>query len=409
MPASIHPPVQLHLVLDERSYDEGGSLEMARRFTAVAPTEVVRASKGLQRANVLRFDVGDDVVTGEAERNPLWRDALAAWLDEEFAETSALVARENDARRNNGEEAVRFAWAEVKFGSGPVIAVRMKDSVIPPEAAGFVARARTLLAQGAFGYDPIASIRIPACASIAAQRAEAPDAADATDKGSLEALRAVGREERGSSSASDIVEALEEAAGIDDELEGGRAASNPDGQNAWATTGVQHDGPSRAELDEALAEAEAALRRGDDPTDVDSEERDAQPSDMVASVRTDVPPVHVVRDQAERSSDREGKRTGGGEGEYDGDREGERNGAGERGGESAHDADSESAGITADADADARNRASAPRPTADPHAEACALVDENVPDNLDYRIWNVAYADGTSVRYDSVLGEALLD
>ena len=42
-------------------------------------------------------------------------------------------------------------------------------------------------------------------------------------------------------------------------------------------------------------------------------------------------------------------------------------------------------------------------------AEACARADEDVPENLDYRVWNVAYADGTSVRYDSVLGEALLD
>ena len=32
-----------------------------------------------------------------------------------------------------------------------------------------------------------------------------------------------------------------------------------------------------------------------------------------------------------------------------------------------------------------------------------------VPEHLDYRVWNVAYADGTSVRFDSVLGEALLD
>ena len=56
MPASIHPPVQLHIVLDEDSYQGGDSVEMARRFTAVAPTEVVRAAKGSQRANVLRFD-----------------------------------------------------------------------------------------------------------------------------------------------------------------------------------------------------------------------------------------------------------------------------------------------------------------------------------------------------------------
>lgn len=169
MSASIHPPVQLHIVLDEDSYQGGDSVEMARRFTAVAPTEVVRAAKGSQRANVLRFDLGDDTVTAEADDDPLWRDALATWLDEEFAETSALVARENDARQNNGEQPVPFTWAEVKFGAGPVIAIRMKDSSIPPEAAGFVARARQLLAGGAFGADAIAAIRIPACASIEAQ------------------------------------------------------------------------------------------------------------------------------------------------------------------------------------------------------------------------------------------------
>ena len=173
MSASIHPPVQLHIVLDEDSYQGGDSVEMARRFTAVAPTEVVRAAKGSQRANVLRFDLGDDTVTAEADDDPLWRDALATWLDEEFAETSALVARENDARQNNGEQPVPFTWAEVKFGAGPVIAIRMKDSSIPPEAAGFVARARQLLAGGAFGADAIAAIRIPACASIEAQVADA--------------------------------------------------------------------------------------------------------------------------------------------------------------------------------------------------------------------------------------------
>ena len=40
MSASIHPPVQLHIVLDEDSYQGGDSVEMARRFTAVATTEV---------------------------------------------------------------------------------------------------------------------------------------------------------------------------------------------------------------------------------------------------------------------------------------------------------------------------------------------------------------------------------
>ena len=45
----------------------------------------------------------------------------------------------------------------------------------------------------------------------------------------------------------------------------------------------------------------------------------------------------------------------------------------------------------------------------DTSGESCALEAGGVPEHLDYRVWNVAYADGTSVRFDSVLGEALLD
>ena len=335
MPASIHPPVRLSIVLDEESYREGGD-QLARRFGAVAPTEVVRADKGSQRANVLRFDVGDDAVTAGADVDALWRDALASWLDEEFAETSALAARENDARRVNGARPVSFTWAEVRFGTGPVIAVRMKGSAIPEEAAGFVARARALLAAGAFGSDTVAAIRIPACASIAAQRADAGLTVkpSAPAFGSDEPLRALGREERGSSSARDIVEAIEAATGADGTPSGGNAAADPDGQNAWA--------------------ADEALRRGADPVSVALEGRGAD---------------------AQRGASR------------------------------ASDGASAAAGWQ-------RVAAEEPAPSlvaADPSAEACALVDEDVPESLDYRIWNVAYADGTSVRYDSVLGEALLD
>ena len=110
--------------------------------------------------------------------------------------------------------------------------------------------------------------------------------------------------------------AVEEAAGIGS------------GQDAWAVGEAARNAPTRSEIDAALAEAEDALRQGDDPTGA------APPSE-------------------------------------------------ER-----------------------------PRPSsvaADRDAEACARADEDVPESLDYRVWNVAYADGTSVRYDSVLGEALLD
>ena len=238
MPASIHPPVQLHIVLDEDSYQGGDSVEMARRFTAVAPTDVVRASKGSQRANVLRFDLGDDVVTAEA------------------AETSALVARENDARQNNGEQPVPFAWAEVKFGAGPVIAIRMKDSAIPPEAAGFVARARQLLVGGAFGADDIAAIRIPACASIEAQRADAHRAeyleAQQYEAEHRPVLQEVDR-------YSEEVD-LATGEGWTDELQGSQS---------------KRDAPTDSELAEAVAEAEAALRQGVDPSDIAAEDRAA--------------------------------------------------------------------------------------------------------------------------------------
>ena len=306
MPASIHPPVQLHIVLDEDSYQGGDSVEMARRFTAVAPTDVVRASKGSQRANVLRFDLGDDVVTAEADDDPLWRDALTTWLDEEFAETSA------------------FAWAEVKFGAGPVIAIRMKDSAIPPEAAGFVARARQLLVGGAFGADDIAAIRIPACASIEAQRADAHRAeyleAQQYEAEHRPVLQEVDR-------YSEEVD-LATGEGWTDELQGSQS---------------KRDAPTDSELAEAVAEAEAALRQGVDPSDIAAEDRAA---DVDA-------------------------------------------------GDFAVDVEAVEAGGASD--------------DVDTSGEGCALEGGGVPEHLDYRVWNVAYADGTSVRFDSVLGEALID
>lgn len=380
MPATIHPAMKLNIVLDERSYENDAGAEMERRFTAVAPTEVVRATKGSQRANVLRFDVGTSAVD-EDVRDPLWEGALITWLDEEFAETSALVARENDARRTNGERPIPFAWAEVRFGSGPVIAVRMVDSAIPAAAAGFVERARALLAAGALGADPIEVIRIPACVSIEAQREGAGGAGeggvDAPSAQTLEEVRAVGRAERSSSSASDVVAAVTEAAGIDEEASGGWAAADPDAENAWAGSSSQGDGPTRAELDEALAEAEAALRRGADPADVDAEERAAraEAEAPVASVATPGSPEAVRRAGGERE---------------------------------AND-DEASAVSTSTQPAGRSTAATSPQPEDDQSGEGCALVGGEVPETLDYRMWNVAYADGTSVRFDSVLGEAIID
>ncbi len=316
MGASIHPEMKLSIVLDEESLGGNADAELERRFTAVAPTEVVRARKGSQRSNILSFSV---VLSAASEKDDaLWNDALTTWLDEKFTESSALIARENDARGNNGDRALPFSWIEVRFGNGPIIAVRMVDSAIPAAAAGYVERARRLLKDGTFGTDPIEVIRIPACVSIAAQRSDSV-AEDASIGGA----------------------AFPDTELNDDEAGEDWPAADPDENNAWEAASAKRDQPSRAEIDNALAEAEAALRRGDDPADVSVEERDAEAKVPVASVVMEALPVSA--------------------------------------------------------------------PDVDLSGEGCALSAEAVPENLDYRIWNVAYADGTSFRFDSVIGEAILD
>lgn len=193
----------------------------------------------------------------------------------------------------------------------------MIDSAIPAAAAGYVERARSLLKDGALGADPIEVIRIPACASIAAQRIDV--------------------------SISDaLVRPVAPPSGNehdDDTVDQGWLAADPDENNAAQTASAKRDQPTRQEIDEALSEAEAALRRGEDPADATVEERDADALAPAARVVTNVPTSLEV----------------------------------------------------------------------DTSDEGCALSGEAVPEDLDYRIWNIAYADGTSVRFDSVMGEAILD
>ena len=200
----------------------------------------------------------------------------------------------------------------------------MKDSAIPPEAAGFVARARQLLVGGAFGADDIAAIRIPACASIEAQRADA-HRAEYLEAQQYEAEhRPVLQEVDLYSEEVDLAT----GEGWTDELQGSQS---------------KRDAPTDSELAEAVAEAEAALRQGVDPSDIAAEDRAA---DVDA-------------------------------------------------GDFAVDVEAVEAGGASD--------------DVDTSGEGCALEGGGVPEHLDYRVWNVAYADGTSVRFDSVLGEALID
>ena len=120
-------------------------------------------------------------------------------------------------------------------------------------------------------------------------------------------------------------------------------ATYEDGPDELQGSQSKRDAPTDSELAEAVAEAEAALRQGVDPSDIAAEDRAA---DVDA-------------------------------------------------GDFAVDVEAVEAGGASD--------------DVDTSGEGCALEGGGVPEHLDYRVWNVAYADGTSVRFDSVLGEALID
>lgn len=220
MGSSIHPPVTLRLVLTDDLFDALGDevAQMENRFSPIAPAEAVRARKGSQRENVLRFEIGDAPEEAAAGRDELWRSAMATWLSDLFDEATATAARESQARENRGEPPLAFSWIEVACPDEPPVAIRLEPgSSAPAAAAGYLARAHELLDERAFGDREIAEVRIPSRSSYDAQHAEAV----------LEAER----------------------------------APAPDDEDDFQADAVKRDEPTRAEIEQALAEAERELRQ----------------------------------------------------------------------------------------------------------------------------------------------------
>lgn len=223
MTSSIHPEFELRVILDEDHYEADAGAELERRLTAVAPTEVVRAREGSQRGGVLAFSIAADEVGGGAG-GPLWRRAVASWLSEVFDRTSDLIKRENEARLHRGAPVLSFGELQVRFGDEPAVAVSLGgEASIPAEAAGCIGRARDLFALRAFGED-VLGVRIPACAveQEEAGRLEPPAARAAAD------------------AASPVLSTL--------------------GGPGFASDERKRDEPSPREIDEAVQEAEEALR-----------------------------------------------------------------------------------------------------------------------------------------------------
>lgn len=225
MAATIHPTLELHLSLEKDHYEGDIESETERRFSELAPTEVERARASSQREDVLEFSVGEDAAGDVCD--PVWHDAFTGWLAETFEQATGLIERENEARRNVGRPELSVARIEVRFGGGPAISLALEEGAIPPEAAGFVERARELLAARAFGED-VSCVSIPGCA---VGGASAPERA-----------AAVG----------------------DDTAAAPHAAGAPLGGVGFAADERKRDEPTQDEIDAALQEAEEALRGGGD-------------------------------------------------------------------------------------------------------------------------------------------------
>ncbi len=284
MAATIHPDLELHLSLEKDHYEGDIESETERQFSELAPTEVERARASSQHEDVLEFSVGKDAA--DESRDPVWHDAFTAWLAETFDQATGLLKRENEARRNDGRPELSVARIEVRFGDGPAISLKLEDEAIPPEAAGFVERARELLAEHAFGED-VSRVSIPGCAigdSVASERAAAVEDDTAVapyavggpcaeDGGSFANDADAEAGQSSGSGAADGMGASSDPARDADEAMRRNAirrayasadATEPDtlGGPGFASDERKRDEPTQEEIEAAVQEAEEALAHG---------------------------------------------------------------------------------------------------------------------------------------------------
>ena len=97
------------------------SAEIERRFTAVAPTEVVRAEKGSQRANVHASSTSAmNAVTTRMTEDPLWRRRAHHVARRGVRrDVGPGGARERCAPQQRRAAVLPFSWAEVTLRRGP--------------------------------------------------------------------------------------------------------------------------------------------------------------------------------------------------------------------------------------------------------------------------------------------------
>lgn len=233
MAASLHPELELRMKVDEDVVDSDGAAALERRLSEVAPALVERVSSLSTKKGRIMFVV--TLEDGGAFDDPLWHDAMVAWLSEAFESADAALERENEARINAGECAIDLDEWSVGFADDPWIAFQLEgDTFSPTEAAACAFRAHDLLDRGAFGAD-VLSVSIPACDM---------DPYVAYDEGELTGV---------AESKGDLLPEQRDQRALDE-------AMPTLGGSGFASDQSKRDAPSRRELDEQVAEVERELR-----------------------------------------------------------------------------------------------------------------------------------------------------
>ena len=148
MSASIHPPV--HRISSSTSGSYFRAATASRWRAALRPSLPLecgarREGFAARECAAVRFG------RRHGHRRGRRRSAVARCAGHGSTRSSPRCLRSGGARTmpgNNGEQPVPFTWAEVKFGAGLVIAIRMKDSSHPARGCRLAARARQLLVCG---------------------------------------------------------------------------------------------------------------------------------------------------------------------------------------------------------------------------------------------------------------------
>lgn len=226
MASMVRPSLILKMNLDEHVYSDETVADIKRSYSYVAPSIVERHATGsLRPENTLRFMVKLHRPywdANDAAANELWDGVMPKWMRNLFCKVSSTIIASNKVRTERGEAALPYAWLELEFGDNATLALKTaSDSSLPEAFVGMVGRVRELAAQGAFGDEKVACVRIPSRASYEAQLAAALGAAESA--GASEGAEGAAGGDGSSSGLQDA--SLDGEPGVDADPAGGEASA----------------------------------------------------------------------------------------------------------------------------------------------------------------------------------------